>query len=121
MGNEKRFTNAIIGKEMDNNKNRIFSNMIFVGDHNIFYKKFKLACIVPILLLCIIGCSEVPYTGPVLTVDSVDRYLKSTGEDTICLQDGFDSICLKVVEDGSQDTPPHCKYTSSECCIYVLL
>lgn len=48
-----------------------------------------------IILLSITGCSDVPYTGPVLSVDHVDRYLASTGEDTICLQDGFDSICLK--------------------------
>lgn len=106
MGNERRFTDATTEKEMYNNKNRIFSNIIFVRNHNIFYKKFKFAYIISILLLCIIGCSDVPYTGPVLTVDSVDRYLKSIGEDTICLQDGFDSICLKVVQEESQDAPP---------------
>ena len=52
-----------------------------------------------ILFISIAGCSDVPYTGPVLTVDDVDRYLDSTGEDTICLQDGFDSICIKVLLD----------------------
>ena len=55
-----------------------------------------------ILLLSAIGCSDVPYTGPVLTVDYVDRYLDSVGEDTTCLQDGFDSICLKRVG-GEED------------------
>lgn len=55
-----------------------------------------------IMFIGFAGCSDVPYTGPVLTVDNVDRYLQSTGEDTICLQDGFDSICLKVrLEDGT--------------------
>lgn len=106
MGNVKRFTDAITGKETDNNKNWIFSTRILVGNHNVFYKIFKLACFIPIFPLCIIGCSEVPYTGPVLTVDSVDRYLNSIGEDTICLQDGFDSICLKVIQDESLDVQP---------------
>ena len=50
-----------------------------------------------ILIFSVIGCSDVPYTGPILKVDHVDRYLDSVGEDTICLQDGFDSICLKEV------------------------
>lgn len=50
-----------------------------------------------ILFLGVIGCSDVPYSGPILSVDHVDRYLDSVGEDTICLQDGFDSICLKEV------------------------
>ena len=51
-----------------------------------------------ILLFAIVGCSETPYTGPILTVDSVDRYLSSTGGDKICLQDGFDTICLKYTQ-----------------------
>lgn len=51
-----------------------------------------------ILVIGIVGCSDVPYTGPILSVDSVDRYLDSTGEDTVCLQDGFDTVCLRVVE-----------------------
>ncbi len=49
-----------------------------------------------IIFISLAGCSDVPYTGPVLTVDDVDRYLDSTGEDTICLQDGFDSVCIKL-------------------------
>ncbi|MCE2402217.1 hypothetical protein J4G08_15195 [Candidatus Poribacteria bacterium] len=51
-----------------------------------------------ILFFTVIGCSETPYTGPILTVDNVDRYLSSTGEDKICLQDGFDTICLKYTQ-----------------------
>ncbi len=57
-------------------------------------KKFLLAIF--IMSLSIIGC-EIPYTGPMLTVDRVDQYLHSTGEDNVCLQDGFDSICIKVI------------------------
>lgn len=50
------------------------------------------------------GCSDIPYTGPMLTVDDTDRYLESLGEDTICLQDGFDSICIKVVPEKRDET-----------------
>lgn len=57
-----------------------------------------------ILLIGVIGCSEVPYTGPILSVDNVDRYLDTTGHDTVCLQDGFDTICLKIVEVEKGDT-----------------
>jgi len=63
--------------------------------------------IVSILFVGIIGCSDVPYTGPVLTVDHVDRFLESTGEDTVCLQDGFDTICLRVLEqEEGEEEPP---------------
>ena len=56
-----------------------------------------------IVLFSLIGCTNAPYTGPMLSVDDVDRYLNSTGEDTVCLQDGFDSICIKVVPEKSDD------------------
>lgn len=50
-----------------------------------------------IALFGLIGCTDVPYTGPMLSVDHVDRYHESLGEDTICLHDGFDTICIRVV------------------------
>ena len=49
-----------------------------------------------IILFSLTGCSEVPYTGPIITVDHVDTYLDAIGEDTVCLQDGFDSVCVKL-------------------------
>ena len=49
-----------------------------------------------IILFSLTGCSDVPYTGPVLTIDNIDTYLKATGQDTVCLQDGFDSVCVKL-------------------------
>lgn len=67
------------------------------------YTLLKLLTVSLILIFSVIGCSEVPYTGPVLQVDHVDRYLDSVGEDTICLQDGFDSICLKNVPGEDYD------------------
>ena len=64
---------------------------------------------IAVVLFSLIGCTEVPYTGPMLTVDEVDRYLNSLGEDTICLHDGFDIICIKVVpekRDGADYNVP---------------
>lgn len=50
-----------------------------------------------IVISSLIGCTDVPYTGPMLSVDHVDRYRESLGEDTICLNDGFDIICIKAI------------------------
>lgn len=58
-----------------------------------------------IIVFGLFGCSEVPYTGPVLSVDSVDRYMNSIGEDTVCLQDGFDTICIRKIEIEEELTP----------------
>ena len=69
----------------------------------------KLIGTIGVVLFSLIGCTNVPYTGPMLTVDHTDRYLESLGEDTICLQDGFDSICIKVVPekgDGKSNNVP---------------
>ena len=57
-----------------------------------------------ILMIGVVGCSDVPYTGPILTVDSVDSFLRSTGQDVVCLQDGFDSVCLKIAASDEDDT-----------------
>ena len=63
----------------------------------------KLIGTIGVVLFSLIGCTDVPYTGPMLTVDYTDRYLESLGEDTICLQDGFDSICIKVVPEKKDE------------------
>ena len=59
-----------------------------------------LKCIVGILMILfsfsITGCSDMPYTGSVLTVNEVDRYLVSTDGNVVCFQDEFDSTCLKL-------------------------
>lgn len=64
---------------------------------------FSFICGILIILFSTAGCSDIPYSGPVLSVDHVDRYLDSTGEDTICLQDGFDSICIRVLLEDVTD------------------
>lgn len=56
-----------------------------------------------IFVIGIVGCSDVPYSGPILSVDNVDRYLDSTGEDTVCLQDGFDTVCIRIKETEEKD------------------
>ena len=49
-----------------------------------------------IMLFSMIGCSDTPYTGQVLTVDDmVNRYLVST-ENTACLYNGVESSCLTL-------------------------
>ena len=56
-----------------------------------------------ILLVGVIGCTEVPYTGPIITVEYVDNFLDRTGEDVVCLHDGFDTVCVKLVESDEDD------------------
>lgn len=58
---------------------------------------------IAVVLASLTGCTDTPYTGPMLTVDDVNRYLNATGEDTVCLQDGFDSICIRVIPEKSAD------------------
>ena len=49
-----------------------------------------------IMLFSMIGCSDTPYTGQVLTVDDmVNRYFVST-ENTACLYNGVESSCLTL-------------------------
>ncbi len=47
-----------------------------------------------IMLFSIIGCSDMPYTGSMLTPNDIDRYIVST-ESSICLYNGVESSCLK--------------------------
>ena len=66
----------------------------------------KLLIAIFIVSLSVIGC-DLPYTGPILTVDDVDRYLHSVGEDTSCLEVGFDGICVKIIPgDRGPQGPP---------------
>lgn len=55
-----------------------------------------------IMLISITGCSDVPYTGPTLTVGHVDQYLDAIEQDTVCLQDGFDTVCVKLLLDKTE-------------------
>ena len=75
-------------------------------------KLLKSISAVVAVLFSLTGCTNVPYTGPMLTVDDVNRYFESTGEDTVCLHDGFDVICIKVVGEGSNIPIVHVYPTS---------
>ena len=56
-------------------------------------------------LFSITGCSDTPYTGSVLTVPEVDRYLVSTDGNVVCFQDGIDSTCLKLIPETQNGGP----------------
>ena len=64
-----------------------------------------------IILLGVTGCSDVPYTGPTLTVGHVDQYLNAIEEDTVCLQDGFDTVCVKLLLDETETGATNIDYT----------
>ena len=66
---------------------------------NISFRYLSLISGVLILLISITGCTDVPYTGPTLTVGHVDQYLNAIEQDTVCLQDGFDTVCVKLLLD----------------------
>lgn len=53
-----------------------------------------------IMLMSVMGCSDIPYTGPIISVDNVDSYLDNINQDTVCLQDGFDTVCVKLFPDN---------------------
>ena len=64
-----------------------------------------------IMLFGITGCSDVPYTGQIVTVQHVDQYLSSIEQNTVCLQDGFDSVCIKLMLDDVEVTGTSVDYT----------
>ena len=64
-----------------------------------------------IMLISITGCSDVPYTGPTLTVGHVDDYLNTIEQDTVCLQDGFDTVCVKLLLDKTEIDATGIDYT----------
>ena len=49
-----------------------------------------------LILFSIVGCSDSPHLGSMLTVDDVDRYFTST-EDSVCLLNGVDSACITIM------------------------
>ena len=75
------------------------------------YLPISLISSILIMLISITGCSEVPYTGPTLTVGHVDQYLNAIEQDTVCLQDGFDTVCVKLLLDKTEIDPTEIDYT----------
>ena len=75
------------------------------------YLPISLISSILIMLIGIVGCSEVPYTGPTLTVGHVDQYLNAIEQDTVCLQDGFDTVCVKLLLDKTEIDATDINYT----------
>ena len=75
------------------------------------YLPISLISSILIMLISVIGCSDVPYTGPTLTVSHVDDYLNAIEGDTVCLQDGFDTVCVKLLLDTTEIDPTNIDYT----------
>ena len=75
------------------------------------YLPISLISSILIMLISIIGCSDVPYTGPTLTARNVDDYLNTLEQDTVCLQDGFDTVCVKLLLDKTEIDPTEIDYT----------
>ena len=74
-------------------------------------KSFPLKLMFTFLILpfCVAGCSDTPYIGStdsMLTPDDIDNYLFSPDGETLCLQSGYDSICLTLYPKGKDSTAP---------------
>ena len=73
----------------------------------------KLMYTILIILFCITGCSDMPYTGPLptlthsmLTPDDIDKYIVSPDAEILCLQNRSDSVCLTLIPEGKDLTSP---------------
>ncbi len=58
-----------------------------------------------ITLFSIVGCSDMPYTGSMLTAEDVDRYI-TIGEDSACLLSGHESACITLIPETEDDSRP---------------
>ena len=59
-----------------------------------------------IIFFGITGCSDMPYTGSMLTPNDVDRYLITHSDGKFCLHNGTDSACLTLVPKRKIATHP---------------
>ena len=57
-----------------------------------------------IAFFSIVGCSDMPYTGSMMTTDTVDvnQYIVSPNEELVCLQNGHDSECLTLIPKNTE-------------------
>ena len=56
-------------------------------------------------LLSTIGCSDMPYTGSMLTAKDVDRYV-TISENSACLLSGDESICITLIPETDDESRP---------------
>ncbi|MCY3742599.1 MAG: hypothetical protein OXH00_16410 [Candidatus Poribacteria bacterium] len=71
---------------------------------------FLISCLL-IVFISVAGCTDVPYSGPVVTSGDLDQYLNTIEQDTVCLEDGFDAICVKLLLDKTEIDPTNIDYT----------
>ena len=64
-----------------------------------------------IILTSVAGCTDIPYSGPIVTSGDLDQYLNTIEQDTVCLEDGFDTICVKLLLDKTEIDPTSIDYT----------
>ena len=50
-----------------------------------------------IAFFSIVGCSDMPYTGSMMTTDDIDQYIVSPNDELVCIQNGTDSECLTLI------------------------
>ena len=58
-----------------------------------------------ITFLSITGCSDMPYTGSMLTTEDVDRYI-TIGENSACLLSGDELACITLIPETGDDSRP---------------
>ena len=64
-----------------------------------------------IILTSITGCTDVPYSGTIVTSGDLNQFFNTTGQDTVCLQDGFDTVCVKLLLDTTETDATGMDYT----------
>ncbi len=65
----------------------------------------SIICIL-IILFNIIGCSDMPYTGPLLQPGDVDQYFQDHGNGLVCLHNGMESACVTLVPKPKESSLP---------------
>lgn len=71
---------------------------------------FLIPCLL-VVFTSIAGCTDIPYSGPIVTSGDLDQYLNTIEQDTVCLQDGFDFVCVKLLLDKGEVEPMDIDYT----------
>ena len=59
-----------------------------------------------LVIVLIIGCSDAPYVGSMLTPDDLDKYFYEPDSTNFCLTNGFDEKCLTLVPKGKDPRLP---------------
>ncbi len=57
-------------------------------------------------VLLLIGCSDIPYAGSMLTPDDLDKYIIQQDSTTLCLTNGFDERCVTLIHKGKDPAFP---------------